>query len=106
MCLHAGEKHGRLAYLPILENWDQNNITFNMLPKIDESQKIVFEFPEKEGWLIVDIIEIAQKWSDGSLENYGLYCHSEGTKSTCVSKFVSSEGVPKKLRPFLLIEYK
>jgi hypothetical protein len=101
----SGKKTGHLVYYPLAQSWDDKTVTLNTLPEYYAELKIVADWPEEKGWHIVDITEIVKKWIDGSLPNYGMYCHSEGTESTFVSRFISNEGTPIKSRPKLVVEH-
>ena len=104
--LYGRKKPGNLIYFPILEPWDDSTVNSDTAPAYEEKSKIISQWPMKEGWHTVDITAIVKKWHEGILRNYGLFCHSEKTESTCVSKFISSDGIPQKNRPKLIIELK
>ena len=101
----SGKKTGHLIYYPLAQSWSDKTITLNSLPEYYPDLKIVANWPEEKSWHIVDITEIVKKWVHGSLPNYGVYCHSEGTEATFVSKFISKEGTPIKSRPKLVVEH-
>lgn len=100
-----GKKMGQLVYHPITEPWDEETVSYNTLPAHNDQIKIISAWTKEEGWTGIDITKIVKEWYENRMPNYGLYCHSEATSSTCVSKFVSSEGKIKKYRPKLVIEY-
>ncbi len=100
-----GKKTGQLIYFPFTQPWDDKTVTLNNLPDYDAGLKYITDWPEEKGWHIVEITEIVKKWHDGSMPNHGIYCHSEDTESTYVSKFISAEGSPIKSRPKLVVEY-
>jgi hypothetical protein len=114
--LYQGQYKG--CFDRILVEWDisqiddnaeilrDEDVSINRLPGFNSKLKVISKWPTKEGWHIINITEIVKKWHDGYIPNYGIYCHSQDTESTCVSKFISLEGSPKKLRPNLVIEYK
>ena len=101
----SGKKTGHLIYYPFSQPWNDKTIALNTLPEYYIELKIVADWPEQKGWHVVDLTEIMKKWVDGSLPNYGMYCHSEGTMTTCVSKFISNDGTPIKSRPKLVVEH-
>lgn len=104
--LYGKKSVGKLVYYPIIESWSDGVVSIKTLPGFNFKLKVISKWPTKEGWHIIDITEIVKKWHDSSIPNYGIYCHSQDTESTCVSKFISLEGSPKKLRPKLVKECK
>lgn len=100
-----GTESGHPVYYPITGEWDEETVSYATQPEYDETAPIQGEWPEEETWLSVNVTPFAADWVSGSLPNHGIYCFREGTVSTCVPGFWSSDYSDETLHPVLVIEY-
>jgi hypothetical protein len=101
-----GSESGEMVYFPILEYWEETEVTFSTQPAYSHDDSVVTDWPQQNNsWHAVDVTEFVRMWHDGTLENYGIYCHSQNTVSTCCAEFNSSDVATPERRPRLTIEY-
>ncbi len=101
-----GSESGEMVYYPILEYWEETQVTYNTQPAYSHDDSVVTGWPQQNNsWHPVDVTEFVRMWHDGSLENFGIYCHCQNTLSTCCAEFNSSDVGMEERRPRLTIEY-
>jgi hypothetical protein len=101
-----GSESGEMVYYPVLEYWEETQVTYNTQPAYSQDDSVVTGWPQaNNSWHAVDITEFVQMWHDGTLANHGIYGHCLNTVSTCCAEFNSSDVANEGQRPRLTIEY-
>jgi len=101
-----GTPHGEMLYTALIEDWDENTVTFNNQPGYNEDYQVVSpEWPEAGAWFYVDVTDIAVAWYEGTIDNYGFIGHSRNTTSMCDPSFPSSNYPGTPPDPKLIIDY-
>jgi hypothetical protein len=100
-----GTQSGAPVYYLIEESWDENTVTYNTQPAWSAAVTAAGSWPDTGEWHVVDVTDFVQAWWSGAEENYGIYCHSDGTTGTCVPGFYSSNWADESLRPGLDVVY-
>jgi hypothetical protein len=101
-----GSESGEMVYYPILEYWEETEVTYSAQPAYSHDDSVVTAWPQQNNsWHGVDVTEFVRMWHDGTYENYGIYCHCQNTVSTSCAEFNSSDVATEDRRPRLTIEY-
>lgn len=100
-----GSQSGSMVYFPIIETWEETEVTFNSQPAISRDDSVVTTWPTPGLWHQVDMTGFVTMWHDDPSSNYGTYGHCFGTSSTCCAEFQSSDSSPEEERPKLTIVY-
>jgi len=101
----SGSPSGNSAFYRIIESWDENTVTHNNQPNHDASGPVYSTWPTAGEWFEIDITNFMQGWYDGSYDNFGVYCHSKDTTSTCCPHYPSSNSPDSQYWPKLYNEY-
>ena len=102
---HIGSVYGQMTYFLITSDWEETGVTYDTQPDTSHAITTSCDWPEPASWLSVDLTEFVQGWYDSSVQNYGIYCHSENTGATCYSEFYSSDHYSQAYRPKLTVNY-
>lgn len=76
---------------PITSDWEENTLTWNSKPTIDQAQATENEIVLENGWKTISVTNLVKKWADNSLENKGLFIYPFGfLYGTAESEFALS----------------
>jgi hypothetical protein len=100
-----GSVSGEMRYYRITETWDEGTVTYNTQPDYSDDVQATADWPTPAGWHVVDVTDFVEGWYSGDIDNYGLYCHCDGTTGTCVAGFYSKDYPVEEQRPKLVITY-
>lgn len=63
---------------PVTGDWEENTLTWNNKPTIDQPQAIEAEISLVAGWKEVPITYLVRQWREGSRENKGIFIYPFG----------------------------
>ncbi len=70
---------GKVNVGPITGDWNENAVTWNSKPTINQTQAIEAQVDlTSDGWKEVAITSLVRKWSDGTIEQKGLFIYPYG----------------------------
>lgn len=101
-----GSVSGQMAYYRVTETWSETTVTYNNMPSYTtEGALFTSNWPSSASWHSILITDFVIDWFDGTTDNYGLMCHSQGCTGTCDCAFYSSNVGNPAYRPRLVITY-
>ncbi len=100
-----GYTHGDMLYSRLIEDWDENTVTFNNQPDYTTDGQIITGWANAGSWHEVDVTDIVTGWYNGTEDNFGVIGHCQGTSSTCDCAFLSSRYSGITYDPRLVIDY-
>ncbi len=101
-----GSPTGQMEYFCVIEDWNENTVTYNNRPDHTTNGAIFSSnWPTASTWNVVDVTTFVIDWFDGSLDNYGMLCHSSGSPSTSDCAYYSSRVSSSSYRPRLVVTF-
>ena len=101
-----GSPSGEMYYYRVLENWNENTVTWGNKPDYTEDGGITLtEWPSANSWHTVDVTDFTINWYNETTDNYGLYCTAWLCTSINDCLFYSSRVSVPAYRPKLVITY-
>lgn len=89
----------------VLENWDENSVTWNTAPLVSASSDgVVGVTIGALGWVSIPITQLAKSWYDGSITNNGVLIRGNETYD-CLLGFYSKNNTDTSIWPQLLIKF-
>lgn len=81
---HFEDAVGDLVYLLVTDDWEEDKVTWDDRPSVDEGSKVVCGKPPagtdwRRRWWSADVTDFVRAWHDGVVPNHGLCIRLDGT---------------------------
>jgi len=101
-----GSVSGQMVYYMVIEDWDEGSVTFLNRPDHTAAGAVIeTTWPASSSWRTVDVTGFVTDWFEGTANNFGMLCHSEGCTSTSDCAYYSSRVSAAAYRPRLVVTY-
>jgi hypothetical protein len=101
-----GSPSGQMAYYRVIEAWNENTVTYTNRPDhTTDGALFTSSWPGTSSWHVFDVTSFVALWFGGTVDNFGMLCHSTGCTSTSDCAFRSSNVGNPGYRPRLVITY-